>query len=135
MTTLLAPFASPIPALPASALPPAPTGPIDDRAERVARGAAFLDRAVPGWVDRFTPKVLHWLRMESCLRCILGSLYGWFPYGVHLLSGRADFDDEAALWAHAHGFFEDGSCDYDALRDLWVAAIRARRGAGAEAEA
>lgn len=41
--------------------------------ERVARGAAFLDVARPGWRDDITPAALS---LASGCKCILGQIFG-----------------------------------------------------------
>ncbi len=42
-------------------------------AASVAKGAELLDRIEPGWFRKIDPFRLN---MNSCLRCILGQLYG-----------------------------------------------------------
>lgn len=43
-------------------------------AERIERGAAFLDEKVPGWRDRIDLDVLD---IGDCDRCILSQLEAW----------------------------------------------------------
>lgn len=42
-------------------------------ATTVARGAALLDEKVPGWYTRVNVETL---KMESCVQCMLGQLFG-----------------------------------------------------------
>src|SRR2546421_7478644 len=46
-----------------------------DLVAAVERGARYLDEHAPGWEEKI---VLEDLRMKSCLRCIIGQLYGDF---------------------------------------------------------
>jgi len=96
-------------------LPPIP--------ERVACGAALLDRAWPGWADQVDPDRLTMADGDSD---VLGQLYG------HVDRGLAALGDPDAV---AHGFDLDADDDagYPALTDAWRAAIRHRRPAGTPA--
>jgi len=51
-------------------------------ADRVALGAALLDRQSEGWWRRVD---LGELATDSCSHCVLGQLYGWYYTGLDLL--------------------------------------------------
>lgn len=59
---------------------------------RVAAGVAFLDRQVPGWVDRIDVDNLN---VASPVNCVLGQLYGMYSSGISALG--LDQDQAAAL--------------------------------------
>lgn len=47
-------------------------------AERVAKGAAYLDEHHPGWSDRIDRIDRTCLDMGHCAKCVLGQLFdGW----------------------------------------------------------
>ena len=48
----------------------------------VRRGAALLDRKLPGWHTRIN---LNTLDLNDCEACILGQLYGKYSYGLEVL--------------------------------------------------
>lgn len=45
---------------------------MNDVAERVARGAEWLDRKYPGWVDAIDVSILD---VSDCHQCVLGQVY------------------------------------------------------------
>ena len=92
-------------------LPPIP--------ERVAAGAALLDRARPGWAAQVDAGRLDLFQHDHT--DVLGQLYGHFDRGLAALA----HPDAAAL-----GFDLDADEDdagYPALTACWRAAVRRRR--------
>lgn len=100
----------------------------EEFADRVARGAALLDQADPGWQDRINPLTLN---IADPFNCVLGQLYGMFSYGTHYLEQWAAdhgyrWDDDTARVTFGgdsgerrHGF--DGtSLEYRHLTDAWL---------------
>jgi hypothetical protein len=110
-------------------------------AERVAKGAAFLDEREPGWDARID---LDTLDLQAPCRCVLGQL------ATHL----DDYDDDwsyrditdrfgLVIWFWnwkadtsatdlEYGFNADPDVEtYDALASEWKRVITARREAGA----
>jgi hypothetical protein len=97
-----------------SALPPIP--------QRVAAGAALLDRHEPRWWRQVDPDRLD---LADPALDVLGQLYGQFEVGLAIL-GEPDpvaggFDLDAS----------DADADYPALTAAWQQAIRQRRAADA----
>ena len=86
--------------------------------ERVARGAAWLDSELPGWVAEID---LNRLVLSSPCRCICGQLYGEY----------ADRPD--AIWhtdaEHGFNVFSDDPSEWGALEDEWRRVITERRAA------
>lgn len=103
---------------------------IDEARERVAKGAALLDRERPGWAQQIDTGTL---RMETSCFCVLGQLEGSFidavwnrwgddlqagcriaaGYGFHAGTVRASDDELLARY-------------YRPLQDAWIAEIAAR---------
>lgn len=110
-------------------------------AERVARGAAFLDTRMSGWW-RVGGIVLGRLRMSDGCFCVVGQLYpdtaavdpyDETPFTRALEGGWLDLDYAAAL---ALGFFVDPArgaravdAEYRALTEEWTRVITERRAA------
>ncbi len=107
---------------------------------RVERGAVLLDDKVPGWADEVDLNVLE---LANACKCILGQLADTIVAALSMgasvprASGRYNSAGEAlfgdAWWpsdvAADHGF-ELASIvagGYDALDELWIEAIQARR--------
>jgi hypothetical protein len=82
--------------------------------ERVAKGAAFLDGAMPGWRDAVEPDALE---IEDSCRCVCGQVFsehaeavvtydedgcasGYFSGFEYAIGRYATSED----WAHDHGF-------------------------------
>ena len=71
--------------------------------ERVAAGAALLDKKVPGWREQVN---LGTLKMNHCGRCVLGQIFGNYWGAVDDL-GLSDSDEQslgfyvAAPWSAA----------------------------------
>lgn len=88
--------------------------------ERVALGAALLDRECPGWRDRVWPRTLDMMAVDQCL---LGQVHGDYFHGATLLG----LDGTAA---REHGFLGHDSADDRALVAAWTATVRGaeRRG-------
>lgn len=117
-------------------------------AERVAAGAAFLDKHDPEWwradVERAID--LDALRLQSYEDCILGqrcpmeTLAAYMGVPVHFIDegdelerydafGRALSDDFTGPgWPQEHGFNGWNNGEFDALTDEWKRVITERRG-------
>ena len=111
--------------------------------KQVARGAALLDRAAPGWAEQIN---LDRLAMQTCDRCILGQIYG--DYALGFRAAIAGEDSQTLFSPADHGFMlrlADDEYDspilndlldirFRALADAWRAEIAKRAGqAGAGA--
>lgn len=88
--------------------------------ERVAAGAAYLDRVMPGWWQRID---LERLDLSSTCNCVLGQEFGHFaaaPEDAYLNAGDA----------YAKGFdihFRDEFGSYEPLTAEWRRLIESRR--------
>lgn len=115
--------------------------------ERVARGEAWLDEHVPGWLDRVVLADLH---LQDCQRCVLGQVFQEEAEADTPVFGGAGWDADSGFhfgvagrpgsWAISHGFdsipweicCEDDCCEYDDFQDLqteWESRIHARQAA------
>lgn len=57
--------------------------------EQISRGVEYLDRDLGKyWVERINLKVL---RLDDCLRCVIGQLYGNFYHRFETPEGSFDF--------------------------------------------
>jgi hypothetical protein len=93
-----------------------------DLRERVARGAALLDRATPGWET----EIHHELEMGSCQRCVLGYVFGNFFTGCEVLKA---VEPSVDLWPSLYGFdteYGAPTMEYTVLEMLWEAEIARR---------
>lgn len=100
-------------------------------AERVARGAAWLDGEAPGWRGRVDVATLD---MDNPMLCVLGQVFA--ADGDTLTdngySRTARSDDKAWSWPDEHGFIgiadedtdPDGTADDEALRLAWITEIQ-----------
>lgn len=92
--------------------------------DRVTRGAAFLDRVVPGWFHRVDFRRFD--MAEPC-QCVLGHVCGDFFSGMEQLN----VPDAVGYGFDAVGeperYADTVSLDFAALQAEWVIAIRARR--------
>ena len=90
---------------------------------RVARGAAFLDRAVgPDWhtsVDPDKTRIAH----GDC--CILGQLFTGLN-GYHTGCGELNLTLGESC---SHGFHSDSKVDYRSLTPAWRKEVRDRQAA------
>lgn len=86
----------------------------NDLAARVRRGAALLDRKIPGWAKKIDA---HRIEIHCCYNCILGQLYGHYDDGFHALG----------LWSGCENGFNGLLGERRALADLWRREIAARR--------
>ena len=110
-------------------------------AARVRKGAAYLDRAHPGWAQAVDTEVLD---LTSNNRCVLGQLEGSYSCYVY----RRNLDSK---WAVQHGFLVPhgvrppwylfwreirwtGREDLRELRGEWVKIIDSRRAATVPAQ-
>jgi hypothetical protein len=99
--------------------------------DRVAKGAALLDRVRPGWAGEVAADRLA---MESCDKCVLGQLYGnyWagfrallMPPGPRTIYRAGDF----GFTLHDLEQLNDGPyvmARFAALADAWRAEVRSR---------
>jgi hypothetical protein len=110
----------------------------EEARERVAKGAAHLDQAQPGWAT----KIDHGrLRLASCRRCVLGQLYGFFYDSFLHFGWRTPMAGERIGESHPAyllGFSlpgpttaaavmnESAVIDYGVLQDAWIEAIADR---------
>jgi hypothetical protein len=98
--------------------------------ERVARGAAYLDRHVPGWVDIID---LSQLNLSSQCGCVLGQLEGDFSLAIEKLKPWWTNLGVLGRWAEQRGFYlhprltEVWKRDYETLTISWREHIIARR--------
>jgi hypothetical protein len=100
-------------------------------AARVARGAALLDRQIPGWERRIDLETLH---LQSPCLCVLGQLHPGQEFANTAYSCGLDRLALTTTQGYYHGFdagcpsvdAEDG--DYDALTAEWHQVITERRG-------
>lgn len=89
---------------------------------RVERGAALLDREMPGWWERID--VVRLDVREPC-RCIGGQL-GSGEYGRYSRLMKQLFGDSACAAVAEHGFAA-ADYDYEEITGLWREAVAARR--------
>jgi hypothetical protein len=95
--------------------------------QNVPRGAAWLDKAEPGWADKIDTATLD---LNSCHYCMMGQLHG--DYWKFM-----DETQRSDKWAERHGFYynliERGmryKLSHEVhvyMKDLWIAEI-AKRG-------
>ncbi len=86
-------------------------------AERVAAGAALLDRVKPGWRDLIDTDILD---VRSINTCPLSQLFGGYASGLEALGmAKSDEAEQAAL-----GFERDHAVDYAELAAAWLLEIR-----------
>lgn len=110
---------------------PDPIADLDDRAERVARGAAWMDKAEPGWIDVIDPDRL---KMQSRCDCVLGQLKsGWSGTLLGLFPDRFRVNSERLAcigFIVSHGFEKSiRGENYAQLTAAWRDLILARRAA------
>lgn len=101
-----------------------------DGPERVARGAALLDKVKPCW-PQIVVEANGDLDIKDCAKCVLGRCFGSFSRGIHRLEQKAN----TMIGTARHGFNvsvyemnapDRGNAAYDELRDLWLAEARRR---------
>ena len=104
-------------------------------AERVAAGAALLDRHQPGWATQVDPTLLD---MQDPRADVLGQLYGSFDTGVRQLipAPLGDLEDD---WICDHAFDIDDAqlvrpdgpvAAYQELTCAWRLELARRRKGG-----
>lgn len=104
--------------------------------DRVAKGAALLDRVRPGWEREI---VADRLAMQSCELCVFGQLYGDYASGVNMLDDMTsedpsdygfDIPDRVLGFGESSRVyvlgFGESSHAYEALADAWRAEVRRR---------
>ena len=84
----------------------------------VAQGAKLLDDRVPNWREEID---IDKLNMGSCLRCVLGQIYGEYEDGIDALNLDRTKDEDLK-----HGFDAIGSYGQDIIRESWIAEINKR---------
>jgi hypothetical protein len=67
--------------------------------EKAAKGAALLDKRLPGWRDKVEPETLQ---LRWCSSCVLGQLFGAYDRGIELLG----LNDQEA---REYGFYAGGA--------------------------
>lgn len=105
---------------------------LDERRPDIKRGAAWLDKTVPGWLSRIK---LEYLNMRDIHDCVAGQVFASNPAripGYDYVTNEyfSDIDEVSR-----HGFnVYDHECDsdfldraYDDLQELWTAEIEQRR--------
>lgn len=108
---------------------------VTEARERVAKGAALLDRERPGW---FTVINTGQFDMQTSCLCVIGQVCGNFYLDVHRFTGERCAQREYPK-AEALGFWvacssSDGTLnkfdaiadDYRFLQDAWIEAIADR---------
>lgn len=105
----------------------------EELAERVARGAALLDKMKPGWFNKVNDQTL---KLTNCVKCILGQLYDYefkndrtseyasetgYGEGMQRL-GLNDYPT-----AEQHGFYSKNTEYYRLLHDIWIDVIANKR--------
>lgn len=102
-------------------------------AEKVARGAAVLDGAMPssGWAWEVDPSTLE---MSNPHRCVLAQLFGEYITGVNILLNEVV--EIPQLGVHLDllsewGFDAPRQEDYFHLTEAWVAEITRRQSVNA----
>lgn len=89
---------------------------------RVARGAAALDRHVPGWRERVDPRTLD-VRFTN--RCVLGQVFGDYnSIDAWLFLERVDL----AAWQLGLDVFNESYHVFATLTWLWQRELRSSRG-------
>lgn len=96
---------------------------IAEARERVARGAAHLDRVRPGWEKKID---VGTLTLSSCKSCVLGQLFSDESEEFHFLRGTEvlGWDNVACM---VNGVGADNNDDFALLQDAWIEAIAERR--------
>jgi len=101
--------------------------------KRAKRGAELMDRIMPGWHSQID---LDELDMSSCYKCILGQVYGNYPYGtLHVfmdLEHGKDCDREEERNGFTSAVYPatpESQTEYELLGAAWKAEILKRRGA------
>lgn len=107
---------------------------IEEARTRVARGAAHLDHANPGWFQRID---VGTLTLSSCYSCTLGQLYGGFhqglaPLGLTFPEGQWRRNTGAVKQGFMLAPRDSDNGDeewqgFGLLQDAWIAAIADRR--------
>lgn len=103
--------------------------------ERVARGAALLDKKMPGWPNRIDTGVLN-LSTTQCILFQLGSsenVFNRYSEACRRLGIHGTWDEGDPVSTSLHGFFVPPSEPSDSdnptwrlLQDAWIEAIAAR---------
>lgn len=93
--------------------------------QRVANGAAQLDKMIPGWENRID---LDELDIRVGCRCIIGQLYLGYSRGKRFFPNNLRGDQaqhNLGLYSHS-ATEEDQDHDYELLTGAWKAAIEVR---------
>jgi hypothetical protein len=103
-----------------------------DYAERVERGAAFLDEHAAGWESRIDDQRLA---MNLPCRCILGQIfkeqaapYNGYEWAIVEFSDNEKwYSDGAFRWSIWHGFTTEDGRPFQQLEDAWLDLMADRR--------
>jgi hypothetical protein len=99
--------------------------------ERVAKGAAWLDKEVPGWERKIDLSILQ---LSSCCDCICGQAMADMLEGYYIdgFSRAMDISNSAYNyeWAKDHGFYYYDEHDLVALEAAWTSLIKERHNTG-----
>lgn len=100
------------------------------RPQRVAKGAAWLDKEVPGWERKID---LSKLNLSDCTDCICGQamadmLEGYYCSGFDRALEMVGVYDMG--WASDHGFYYYDDYDLITLESLWASLIKERFNTG-----
>lgn len=109
--------------------------------ERVKAGATLLDSRVVGWAGKVRPENL---RMDDCLGCMLGQVFGSYTegcdelgitawarsqaveFGFHSASDRTGEELNAMCCSDHDALVFAERAEYAALKSAWLAEIDAR---------
>lgn len=91
-----------------------------DIRNRVAKGAALLDKHNPNWFRDIDLEVLD---QDWAGTCVLGQLYGYWGTGLARLFGTDDADDAIHV-SNEHGFGRDEN--FPGLTEEWERVIEQR---------
>lgn len=103
----------------------------ENPAVQARRGARLLDKRIPGWHNKINTEEL---KMDSCYRCVLGQIYGFYTRGLHQVFGstaddREELEHEEVLYGFValNSEMFDGIHEYEVLTATWKAEILKRR--------
>ena len=95
--------------------------------ERVKRGAAFLDRHLPGWAARVDPGSIE---QQDYYRCVLGQLHGTFGQGLDWMDACEKNSDANEAEDYGFSLWNVDKVAWAELTALWREQVGARGAAG-----